>query len=559
MSGERARARLAVAACAALLSLPATAGARILVHSVDPPGAGLNDPTPVEPVGGNPGTTLGEQRRILLQFAADLWATTLTSDVDIVVQATFAPLPCGRFGAILGSASTIQILADFPSTPRPATWYPSALANRIAGVDLVPGPPDPGFLAPPFNDDMYAVFNATIGTDSRCLEGVGWYYGLDDDRGNSLDLLEVVVHELAHGLGFQNFVDEQDGSSPLGLGDVYGAFTLDTFLGGHWNDLSPPQRVRSAKRTGKLVWDGPHVRAQAPRELDRRPSLRLLAPASIADEIEVRPAEYGPPVSAQGVEGRVVLAEDGVGTTTDACQPLRGDYAGAIVLIDRGNCSFSSKTAAAEAVGAIGVIVANHTPDGFPPMGGDDPAIGIPSVGVLQSDGQRIRDAIPAVQAAIRLSDHWLQGGDTLGNVRLYAPEVLEPGSSVAHWDSEAMPNLLMEPFLVGDTYPVESVDLTSRLLADLGWDSCPDSDFSATVVIGSCDSGVDNRVLDSGCTIADLLEGCAGASTHGRFVRCVAHETGALKRESVISGSEKGKIQACAALSWWKCRSASH
>ena len=37
-------------------------------------GIGLDDPTPRSPLGGNPGTTLGEQRQIAYQFAADLWS-----------------------------------------------------------------------------------------------------------------------------------------------------------------------------------------------------------------------------------------------------------------------------------------------------------------------------------------------------------------------------------------------------------------------------------------------------------------------------------------------------
>ena len=51
---------------------------------VDLPGEGFNDPTPVEPVGQNPGVTLGEQRLIVFQFAADLWGSLLESDVEIV-------------------------------------------------------------------------------------------------------------------------------------------------------------------------------------------------------------------------------------------------------------------------------------------------------------------------------------------------------------------------------------------------------------------------------------------------------------------------------------------
>ena len=527
----------------------AAAGARIVFHAVNEPGTGFDDPTPVEPVGGNPGTTLGEQRRVAFQVALDRWASLVSSDVEIVVQATFEPLFCVRLGGLLGSAAPIGIYANFPDAPLQSTWYPSPLANRLAGVDLSPGPFDPGFLEPPFNDDVFAIFNSALDSDPNCLDGVGWYYGLDDQPGDAVDLMEVLVHELAHGLGVQNFIDEQTGMSFLGFDDVYGSHTFDTFYGKTWNDLAPSQRVISAKRTGRLVWNGPHVSAQAPRELDARPSLQVLAPPAISGELEVQEATFGPQVDAVGVRGPVVLADDGSGLSSDACQPLIGDYSGAVVLIDRGTCSFSSKTAAAQAVGAVGVLVANITPDGYPPMGGDDSTITIPAVGILQSDGQLIRAAIPNVTVEIRLSDRWLEGADTAGHVRLWAPNPVQPGSSVAHFDQAAFPPLLMQPFLSGATNPLESVDLTSGLLADLGWDSCPESDFRETVQIGTCDSGVENLLFDTGCTIADLVHGCeAAGSTHGRYGRCVASQLGGMKRAGVIDGAAQGKIQSCAA-----------
>ena len=78
----RARMRLAVALITAAVLLFATAGAQAVAvanDNADAPGVGLNDPTPVAPVGGNPGTTLGEQRRIALHYAADLWGAKLDS------------------------------------------------------------------------------------------------------------------------------------------------------------------------------------------------------------------------------------------------------------------------------------------------------------------------------------------------------------------------------------------------------------------------------------------------------------------------------------------------
>ena len=66
---------LAPIAAAALLALSAvSAGATtIVISSRDAAGVGFNDTTPVAPVGGNPGTTLGEQRMNVYKHVAHLW------------------------------------------------------------------------------------------------------------------------------------------------------------------------------------------------------------------------------------------------------------------------------------------------------------------------------------------------------------------------------------------------------------------------------------------------------------------------------------------------------
>ena len=81
--------------------------------------------------------------------------------------------------------------------------------------------------------------------------------------------------------------------------------------------------------------------------------------------------------------------------------------------------------------------------------------------------------------------------------------------------------------------------------------DDCPNSDLSQTLVIGGCDTGVANALLDDGCTIADLLVACEElARNHGDYVKCVAFVTNELKKDGVISGKDKGRIQSCAAKS---------
>jgi hypothetical protein len=79
--------------------------------------------------------------------------------------------------------------------------------------------------------------------------------------------------------------------------------------------------------------------------------------------------------------------------------------------------------------------------------------------------------------------------------------------------------------------------------------DDCPQSILDPTIVIGDCDSGVENILFDDGCTMSDLIALCAdGADKHGQFVACVAQLTNAWMSAGLITGQEKGKIQSCAA-----------
>jgi hypothetical protein len=84
--------------------------------------------------------------------------------------------------------------------------------------------------------------------------------------------------------------------------------------------------------------------------------------------------------------------------------------------------------------------------------------------------------------------------------------------------------------------------------------DQCPDSDLSLSLIINGVDTGIPNSAANpAGCTFADLvtemIETClADAKNHGRFVRCVSHETNILKRAKTITGKQKGKIQSIVA-----------
>ena len=119
---------LGLALSAALAAPSASfAAANIYIVNDDGPNEGFNDPTPVAPVGGNPGTTLGQQRLNAFQFAADIWGSILDSDADIYILSSFDPLPCTATGATLGAASSCS------TTPgRASSISPSAV--RVTGM-----------------------------------------------------------------------------------------------------------------------------------------------------------------------------------------------------------------------------------------------------------------------------------------------------------------------------------------------------------------------------------------------------------------------------------------
>lgn len=222
--------------------------ANIVIVNADGPGEGFNDTTPASPVGGNTGVTLGEQRLQAFQYAAQIWADRLDSPVEIKVEAKFDPLSCNQSSAVLGSAGTTTLHRDFNNAPQPATWYPQALANALAGSDLSASSPD-----------LSATFNSAIDNNNNCLNGTNWYLGLDGDNGGDIDLVDVVIHEIGHGLGFASYVDESTGSLFLSHIDVFSTMLEDHSTMLTWEQMTNAERQASAIDSGDLHFIGSNV------------------------------------------------------------------------------------------------------------------------------------------------------------------------------------------------------------------------------------------------------------------------------------------------------------
>jgi hypothetical protein len=224
--------------------------ASIVIQNGDGPNEGFNDTTSAVPVGGNPGTTLGEQRLYVFQEAANIWGQVLNSSVSVIVEANFDVMSCGATSAVLGGAGPIYVVRDFPNAPLANTWYHVALGNALAGSDQVPS-----------GGDIVATFNSAIDNNNNCLNGTNWYLGVDHNQGGDIDLLVVLLHEIGHGLGFSTLINGSLGSWFNGLPDAYGSLIRDNDLGLLWTQMSSGQRRTSAVNSGNLVWDGSQVTA----------------------------------------------------------------------------------------------------------------------------------------------------------------------------------------------------------------------------------------------------------------------------------------------------------
>lgn len=462
-----------------------TAGAQtatVLILNANGPGVGFNDPTPAAPVGGNTATTVGDQRLTVFQTAGQIWGKKLKSDVPITILSLFTPLDCDASSAVLGAAGAYNVLSDFPNAVKAGTWYPGALANKLANEDLTPedGSGD--------GSDIIAFFNADLGQPG-CLEGGGFYLGLDGQPpAGQIDLLTTILHEFGHGLGFQTFTDDATGEYFYELPSIWDHLLLDPKRGKTWVQMDAAERAASAIDPRNLAWNGPTVIKAAPKVLDRGTPDLFIYGRDLNRFLQVGPAQFGPPIDKHTlVSAPIEPVVDTAGTDGTplglACTALdlanRNRVHGKIALVDRGSCPFTVKVKNAQDAGAIAVIVADNAPGGPPSeLAGSDATITIPSLRITKEDGVALKFAIAQNRGpllpygVVFLNQLKLAGADYAGRPWMFTPNPNQPGSSVSHWDTLARPNLLMEPFL-SDGQPIAisaPQDLTLELLKDIGW-----------------------------------------------------------------------------------------
>jgi hypothetical protein len=169
-----------------------------------------------------------------VQTSIDVWSANFKSSVVISVDASW-----GRSSSwgVLGSARPGSFFSAFSGAPDPSLWYPSALANALAGRDLDKK-----------NPEIIIQVNSAANWNSR---------GDGAPSGNEYDLQSVFLHELGHGLGFLS----NDAYDPFfGLGSLDQPTPFDAYLqtsdGRRLADLPTPSRELGIALTTSLVWNG---------------------------------------------------------------------------------------------------------------------------------------------------------------------------------------------------------------------------------------------------------------------------------------------------------------
>ena len=169
-----------------------------------------------------------------VQASIDVWAANFKSSVVISVDASW-----GRSSSwgVLGSARPGSFFSAFSGAPDPSLWYPSALANALAGKDLDKS-----------NPEIVIQVNSSAPWNSR---------GDSFPTTNEYDLQSVFLHELGHGLGFlsNDVYDPYFGVGSLDQPTPFDAY-LQTLDGRRLADLPTPSKELASALTTSLVWAG---------------------------------------------------------------------------------------------------------------------------------------------------------------------------------------------------------------------------------------------------------------------------------------------------------------
>ncbi len=143
--------------------------------------------------------------KAVFEKAAATWSTVFSSDIPITIYVKWAPLAAN----VLGSAGTTANIRNFVGANRINTFYPIALAEKMAHKNLNGN-----------NAEVVATFNSDF---------KDWYIGTTGVPASSqIDLYSVVLHEMGHGLGFIGQISVTDGKAGYGYPGIFDQYLINS-------------------------------------------------------------------------------------------------------------------------------------------------------------------------------------------------------------------------------------------------------------------------------------------------------------------------------------------
>ncbi|MGE8280613.1 MAG: PA domain-containing protein [Stenotrophomonas sp.] len=546
---------LAVAVTAILLLTPylAHGQAKIKIINIDGPGVGLNDPAPVQAVGGNPGRTLSQQRSIVFQYAADLWGALLVSGPEVRIDASLSPLTCTPSETVLGQAGPKAMVTGDKifEDGAPDYYYFVSMANSISGKDFTPEVSHVGM-----------EFNSSIDNpDCQRFGANGWFYGLHgnqvDNPGYRSNFLNVIMHEMGHGLGFAHAnIAWRMFDSPYG--EKAWSKDLAMFL----NEIpADPAAVRTALTgPGRAVWRGDKASSTAALLAEQKKLFKIVSPEPAL--YEYVGATFGPQ-DRKAIKGEIVLVQDEVqqdgrvlNTGCDGSDGApkianRGALKGKVALVDMGGCGREVKILNAQNLGAVGLIIANNVPLDSLRLGNGGKVrsqISIPAISVTQEVGALLRSTEPVVAEGFVEDKTQRYGLDSNGDIMLYTPKAYSPGSTMSHIVIEMAPDFLMEAAEGRDMRADVMIDVTLDMLEEMGWST----NRNGTAKIGNCETGIpvykDGFIPGANLMAHSSMCKTVHAASRAQQLRCMNDQINWLHDQTLLSSAEVVKARQCVA-----------
>jgi hypothetical protein len=201
------------------------------------------------------------------QKAIDIWSSLLESTVPIRITAVWQVITDdnGSTNTILGGANPGTYFTDFNGAQKILTWYPVALAEKMAGEEL--------------NEvtkaDIFAQFNSAI---------TNWYFGTDGiPQAGKTDFVTVVLHEIGHGLGITKSYTVVDDKGDIG--EFFSPYHIiyDHFVENNTNEnfvrnfVPPSAELKTELTSGAVYFRSPQLEKPAAGPDNRA---RLYAPGT---------------------------------------------------------------------------------------------------------------------------------------------------------------------------------------------------------------------------------------------------------------------------------------